>query len=108
MLSFTGKTLATAVKDPESSHTSAGFDSKSQHDPSLHTDPSHLPAGLFSVSEDPLAQYPAWSKGSSSESEWSDTEGGGSGLSHSRSVHNKVRQAALGCFYALVKVSMAF
>ena len=46
---------------------------------------------------------PAWSKISSSESDYSDTEGGqGSRL---RSSCAKVRQCALGCLHATIKVS---
>ena len=47
--------------------------------------------------------HPAWSKISSSESEWSDTEGGQ--MSRLRSYCTKVRQCALSCYYWIVKVS---
>lgn len=50
-----------------------------------------------------LSGYTTWSKISSSESEWSDTEGGqGSKL---RSICTKVRQCALSCFYWIAKVT---
>ena len=50
----------------------------------------------------PEDDLPAWSKISSSESEWSDTEGGQ--MSRLRSNCTKVRQCALSCFYWIVKV----
>ena len=52
--------------------------------------------------QDTSALYPQWSKMSSSESEFSDTEGGMS--NKLRSFHSRVRQSSLGCFYALIKV----
>ena len=54
----------------------------------------------------PEDDLPAWSKISSSESEWSDTEGGQT--SRLRSNCTKVRQCALSCFYWIVKVGIDF
>ncbi|XP_052270212.1 HEAT repeat-containing protein 6-like isoform X2 [Dreissena polymorpha] len=52
---------------------------------------------------DPMAGYATWSKVSSSDSEWSDTEGGQG--SRSRSNCTKVRQCALSCFFWIAKFS---
>ena len=50
-----------------------------------------------------FSPYPVWSRISSSESEYSDTEGAQS--SKLRSYNCRVRQCALGVFHALIKVS---
>jgi hypothetical protein len=47
----------------------------------------------------------SWSKVSSSDSEYSDTEGGAQ-ASRTKSLHSKVRLCAFCCFHALVKVAM--
>jgi hypothetical protein len=52
---------------------------------------------------DPSVLYPVWSKVSSSDSEYSDTEGGQA--NRLKNAHGKVRQCALGCLHALIKVS---
>ena len=59
--------------------------------------------GLLSSSGGASALVPAWIKLSSSESDYSDTEGGQS--SKLRAYHSKVRQCALACFHAVIKVN---
>lgn len=51
---------------------------------------------------DPMLGYTAWSRMSSSESEWSESESGQG--SRSRSNFTKVRQCALSCFFWITKV----
>ena len=46
--------------------------------------------------------WPAWGRVSSSESEYSDTEGGQA--AKKRSATSKIRQAALACLHATIKV----
>ena len=84
--------------------------------PSYYKEPNHDPDTSFSMGDtkvdmtsnhhlgaDPTSLYPVWSKATSSDSEWSDVELGGS-ASKTRSLHTRVRQSTLGCFHALVKV----
>ncbi|XP_022108453.1 HEAT repeat-containing protein 6-like [Acanthaster planci] len=54
-----------------------------------------------SYNVDPSALFPAWGRVSSSESEYSDTEGGQA--SKLRSAASKVRQAALTCLHCIIK-----
>jgi hypothetical protein len=55
-----------------------------------------------SKSREAVSFRPNWAKISSSESEYSDTEGGQS--SQQRSLHAKVRQCALACLHTTIKV----
>ncbi len=50
------------------------------------------------------ALVPSWIRVSSSESDYSDTEGGQA--SKLRAYNSKVRQCSLGCFHAVIKVSI--
>ena len=61
-------------------------------------------AGAGSMLMDTASLYPVWSKVSSSDSEFSDTEGGQA--NRIKSFHGKVRQCALACLHALFKVTM--
>ncbi|XP_038058799.1 HEAT repeat-containing protein 6-like [Patiria miniata] len=54
-----------------------------------------------SYNTDPSSLFPAWGRVSSSESEYSDTEGGQA--SKLRSAASKVRQAALTCLHCVIK-----
>ena len=56
--------------------------------------------------QDTASLYPVWSKVSSSESEFSDTEGGQA--NRLKSFHCKVRQCALASLHAVFKVSTVF
>ena len=55
-----------------------------------------------SSNQDSLSFWPSWGRVSSSESEYSDSEGGQ--MSKLRSASSKVRQASLGCLHSVVKV----
>ena len=57
-------------------------------------------------SNDAASLFLPWRHQSSSESEMSDTEGGQT--SKLRSLYCKVRQCALGCFHAVIKVHTCF
>ncbi|KAL4223144.1 HEAT repeat-containing protein 6 [Mactra antiquata] len=87
----------------------AGGKQNSPHDRSHgddldNTERSTGASNTFGTSmEADLSSYTTWSKISSSESEWSDTEGGQS--SKLRSFCTKVRQCALACFYWLAKMT---
>ena len=72
-----------------------------------HTDTAPLPSPSSSPrrGEAANALLPPWATATSSESEYSDTEGGQA--SKLRSYLARVRQCALNCFHALIKV-MAF
>ncbi|XP_053374870.1 HEAT repeat-containing protein 6-like [Mercenaria mercenaria] len=71
-------------------------------DPDTSGKPFGAGAAAINIEAD-LSGYTTWSKISSSESEWSDTEGGqGSRL---RSSCTKVRQCALSCFYWIIKMT---
>ncbi|XP_030848018.1 HEAT repeat-containing protein 6-like [Strongylocentrotus purpuratus] len=54
-----------------------------------------------SSNPDTLSFWPSWGRVSSSESEYSDSEGGQ--VSKLRSASSKVRQASLGCLHSVVK-----
>ncbi|XP_072164191.1 HEAT repeat-containing protein 6-like [Diadema setosum] len=54
-----------------------------------------------SSSQDALSFWPNWGRVSSSESEYSDSEG--AQVSKLKSASSKVRQAALGCLHSVVK-----
>jgi len=60
-----------------------------------------LPVASSSAS-DIFSSTMSWSKLSSSDSEFSESEGGQS--SKLRMLHCRIRQCALSCFYAIVKV----
>ena len=60
----------------------------------------------LSLDIDPMLGYTAWSKVSSSDSDWSESETGQA--TRSRSNFNKVRQSALSCFYWITKVRSVF
>nr|XP_054773335.1 HEAT repeat-containing protein 6-like [Lytechinus pictus] len=65
----------------------------------------HQPDGTAaadgSSNQDALSFWPSWGRVSSSESEYSDSEGGQ--VSKLRSASCKVRQASLGCLHSVVK-----
>ncbi|XP_041455848.1 HEAT repeat-containing protein 6-like [Lytechinus variegatus] len=65
----------------------------------------HQPDGTAtadgSSNQDALSFWPSWGRVSSSESEYSDSEGGQ--VSKLRSASSKVRQASLGCLHSVVK-----
>ena len=74
----------------------------------IYQHPGSSVPGSVSMTTNPdplLALYPAWSKASSSDSEYSDTEGV-VGSTKVKTLHIKVRQGALACFHALVRVSV--
>lgn len=70
-----------------------------------HVDTNHhgdQSSDLVDLNVDPMLGYTAWSKLSSSDSDWSEPESGQG--SRSRSNFTKVRQCALSCFYWITKV----
>ncbi|XP_052802166.1 HEAT repeat-containing protein 6-like [Mya arenaria] len=98
-------------RKPKKQDKKGAKQNKKQDDLDGDLDPNEPSAGGDTVSQgndislefdfDPMASYVAWSKVSSSDSEWSDTEGGQG--SRARSNSTKVRQCALSTFYWIAK-----
>ncbi|XP_071789810.1 HEAT repeat-containing protein 6-like [Asterias amurensis] len=65
------------------------------------TDVGRSMTGQNPYDVDPSSLFPAWGRVSSSESEYSDTEGGQA--SKLRAAASKVRQAALACLHCVIK-----
>lgn len=83
-----------AKKGAESTRNTTAKSSQDKDDENDEADSSR--------SREAVSFRPNWAKISSSESEYSDTEGGQS--SQLRSLHAKVRQCALACLHTTIKV----
>ncbi|KAL3856514.1 hypothetical protein ACJMK2_011262 [Sinanodonta woodiana] len=78
-------------------------DLDNDHLVSLDEEAVHLVTSVsLKTNEDPVFQ-PAWAKVSSSDSDWSDTEGGQG--SKFRAYCTRVRQSSLGCLHCIIKTT---